>query len=67
MTPRKPQTPRNVPPIDWPNLTDKALEEFRMLVETEREHRWSARLTSCATRAACLTPCTQMPSTPTTV
>jgi hypothetical protein len=43
MTPRKPPTPRNVPRIDWPNLTDKVLEELRMLVETERERRWSAR------------------------
>jgi hypothetical protein len=43
MKPPKQPTPRNVPPIDWPNLTDEALEELRMLVEAERERRWFAR------------------------
>ena len=39
MTPPKHPTPRDVPPIDWPNLTDEALEELRTLVEAERpEH-----------------------------
>jgi hypothetical protein len=43
MTPPKTLTPGNVPRIDWPNLTDDALEELRMLVEAERERRWFAR------------------------
>jgi hypothetical protein len=42
MTPPKPQTSKNVPPIDWPNLTDEALEELRTLVETEQQRRWAA-------------------------
>jgi hypothetical protein len=36
--PKEP-TPRNIPRIDWPNLTDEALEELRRLVEAERERR----------------------------
>jgi hypothetical protein len=43
MKPPKHPTPRNVPHIDWPNLTDEALEELRRLVEAERERRWFAR------------------------
>jgi hypothetical protein len=43
MNPPKPPTPRHVPPIDWPHLTDEALEELRALVEAERERRWLAR------------------------
>jgi hypothetical protein len=41
--PRKRQTLGSVPPIDWPNLTDEALEELRTLVEVERQRRWLAR------------------------
>jgi hypothetical protein len=40
-TPKRP-TPRHLPPIDWPNLTDEALEELRTLVEAERQRRWLA-------------------------
>jgi hypothetical protein len=43
MKPPQQPTPRNVPRIDWPNLTDEALDELRMLVEAERERRWFAR------------------------
>jgi hypothetical protein len=43
MKPPKEPTTRNVPRIDWPNLTDEALEELRRLVEAERERRWFAR------------------------
>jgi hypothetical protein len=43
MKPPKQPTPRNVPHIDWPNLTDEALEELHKLVEAERERRWFAR------------------------
>jgi hypothetical protein len=43
MKPPKRPTPRNVPHIDWPNLTDEALEELRRLVEAEQERRWFAR------------------------
>jgi hypothetical protein len=43
MKPPKPPTARNVPRIDWPNLTDEALEELRRLVEAERERRGVAR------------------------
>jgi hypothetical protein len=43
MNPPKPPPPRHVPPIDWPNLTDEALEELRTLVEAERQRRWLAR------------------------
>jgi hypothetical protein len=43
MKPPKPPTPRNAPHIDWPNLTDEALEELRTLVEAERQRRWLAR------------------------
>jgi hypothetical protein len=43
MQPPQHPTPGNVPPIDWPNLTDEALEELRGLVEAERERRWFAR------------------------
>jgi hypothetical protein len=43
MKPPKPPPPRNVPRIDWPNLTDEALEELRRLVEAERERWWFAR------------------------
>ena len=39
----KPPRPRNVPRIDWPNLTDEALEELRTLVEAERQRRGLAR------------------------
>ncbi len=40
MNPRKRPTLRHIPPIDWPNLTDEALEELRTLVEAERQRRW---------------------------
>jgi hypothetical protein len=43
MKPPKQPMPRNVPRIDWPNLTDEALEELHRLVEAERERRWFAR------------------------
>jgi hypothetical protein len=43
MTPPKPPTPRNVPRIDWPNLTDEALEELRTLVDAERQRRRAAQ------------------------
>jgi hypothetical protein len=43
MKPPKHPTPRNVPCIDWPNLTDEALEELGTLVEAERQRRWFAR------------------------
>jgi hypothetical protein len=43
MNPSKPPTPRHVPRIDWPNLTDEALEELRTLVEAEQQRRWRAR------------------------
>ncbi len=43
MTPPEPPMPNNVPPIDWTNLTDEALEELRTLVEAERQRRWVAR------------------------
>jgi hypothetical protein len=43
MKPPKPPTLKNVPPIDWPNLTDEALEALRTLVEAERQRRWLAR------------------------
>ena len=39
----KPPRPRNAPHIDWPNLTDEALEELRTRVEAERQRRWLAR------------------------
>jgi hypothetical protein len=43
MTPPQPPTPSHVPRIDWPNLTDEALEELRTLVEAEQQRRWLAR------------------------
>ena len=43
MNPRKRPTLRHIPPIDWPNLTDEALEELRTLVEAERQRRWFAQ------------------------
>lgn len=43
MNPPQQPRPRNVPYIDWPNLTDEALEELRLLVEAERERRWFAQ------------------------
>jgi hypothetical protein len=43
MKPSKRPTPRHVPRIDWPNLTDEALEELRTLVDAERQRRWAAR------------------------
>jgi hypothetical protein len=43
MKPRKHPTPMNIPRIDWPNLTDEALEELHTLVEAERQRRWFAR------------------------
>jgi hypothetical protein len=43
MNPSKPPTPRHVPHIDWPNLTDEALEELRTLVDAEQQRRWRAR------------------------
>ena len=49
MRPRKRQIPRSVPPIDWPNLTDEALEELRTLVEAEQQRRWLARRPSSPT------------------
>jgi hypothetical protein len=36
-------TPANVPDIDWPNLTDEALEALHTLVQAERQRRWFAR------------------------
>jgi hypothetical protein len=43
MTPPQQPSPQHVPPIDWPNLTDEALEELRTLVEAEQQRRWVAR------------------------
>jgi hypothetical protein len=43
MNPATQQTPRHVPRIDWPNLTDEALAELRTLVEAEQQRRWCAR------------------------
>jgi hypothetical protein len=43
MKPPKPRTPKHIPPIDWPNLTDEVLEALRTLVEAERQRRWLAR------------------------
>jgi hypothetical protein len=43
MKPRKYRTSRHIPPIDWPNLTDEALEELRTLVEAEQQRRWLTR------------------------
>jgi hypothetical protein len=43
MKPRKPPARRHVPHIDWPNLTDEALEELRTLAEAERQRRWLAQ------------------------
>ena len=43
MHPRKDRTPRTIPPIDWPNLTDEALEELRTLVAAEQQRRWLAQ------------------------
>ena len=43
MNPPQHPTPRHVPRIDWPNLTDEALEELHTLVEAERQRRWVAR------------------------
>jgi hypothetical protein len=43
MTPPTPPTPKHVPCIDWPNLTDEALEALHTLVEAERQRRWLAR------------------------
>jgi hypothetical protein len=40
MNPRKHPTLRDIPPIDWPNLTDEALETLQTLVEAERQRRW---------------------------
>jgi hypothetical protein len=40
MKPRKRPKLRNIPPIDWPNLTDEALEKLHTLVEAERQRRW---------------------------
>jgi hypothetical protein len=43
MNPRKHSMSRHIPPIDWPNLTDEALEELHTLVEAERQRRWFVR------------------------
>jgi hypothetical protein len=43
MRPRTYRAPGHIPPIDWPNLTDDALEELRTLVEAERQRRWLAQ------------------------
>jgi hypothetical protein len=43
MTSPQPPTLGQVPPIDWPNLTDEALEELRTLVEAEQQRRWAAQ------------------------
>jgi hypothetical protein len=43
MRPPKQAMQRNVPRIDWPNLTDEALEELRTLVEAERQRRCFVR------------------------
>ena len=43
MQPRQDRTPRTIPHIDWPNLTDEALEELRTLVEAEQHRRWRAQ------------------------
>jgi hypothetical protein len=43
MTPPPHPTSENVPAIDWPNLTDEALEVLRTRVEAERQRRWLAR------------------------
>jgi len=43
MNPRKRPTSRHILRIDWPNLTDEALEELHTLIEAERQRRWLAR------------------------
>ncbi len=43
MNPRKHPTLGDIPPIDWPNLTDEALETLQTLVEAERQRRWFAQ------------------------
>jgi hypothetical protein len=43
MNPRKHPAPRNIPPIDWLNLTDEALEALQTLVDAERQRQWLAR------------------------
>jgi hypothetical protein len=43
MNPPPHPTPGNVPDIDWPNLTDEALEVLHTRVDAERQRRWLAR------------------------
>ena len=58
MKPPKQPTPRNVPRIDWPNLTDEALEELRRLVEAERERRLSRPVLDALYETGLLRMCT---------
>ena len=62
MRPRKLPTPKKVPPIDWRNLTDEALEELRTLVEAERQRRWLARRPSAPVDALHDSPRTPHPT-----
>jgi hypothetical protein len=43
MNPPQHPTPGHVPDIDWPNLTDEALEALQTLIDAERQRRWLAR------------------------
>jgi hypothetical protein len=62
MQPRKRQTPTSVPPIDWPNLTDEALEALHTLVEAEQQRRWLARRPSSPVDALHDSPRTPHPA-----
>jgi hypothetical protein len=53
---------RHVPPIDWPNLTDEALEALHTLVEAERQRRWLARRPSAPVDALHDSPRTPEPA-----
>jgi hypothetical protein len=59
--PKRP-TSRRVPPIDWPNLTDEALEALHTLVEAERQRRWLARRPSSPVDALHDSPRTPEPA-----
>jgi hypothetical protein len=62
MKPRKPPARRRIPYIDWPNLTDEALEELRTLVEAERQRRWLAQRPSAPVDALHDAPHTPEPA-----
>jgi hypothetical protein len=62
MNPRKRPTSRHIPPIDWRNLTDEALEELRTLVEAERQRRWLVQRPSSPVDELHDSPCMPHPS-----